>query len=51
MSRAQGIRGFPATQTDGPRITGYYVSGLGAHGLRGKVETPRIALLAFGHQQ
>ena len=51
MSRVQGIRGFPATQTDGPRIVRYLVTGLGAHGLRGKVETPRTLLLAFGHQQ
>jgi hypothetical protein len=51
MSRVQGIRGFPAAQTDATRITRYLNAGLGAHGLRGKAETPRIALLAFGHQQ
>ena len=51
MSRAQGIRGFPAAQTDATRIARYLVPGLGAHGLRGKMETPCIALLAFGHQR
>ena len=65
MSRAQGVRGFHATQTGTPRIqiacdlnrkqTGKEMPDLGARGLRGEKErrygaASRTALIAIGHQ-
>ena len=55
MSRAQGIRGFPATQTCTPLITGGFMPEQGALGLRCEKErrygaASRTALIAIGHQ-
>ena len=66
MSRAQGIRGFSATQTCTPgiqttwdlnqrKLTSYLEPDLGTHGLRcEKVrlfgKPPRTALIAIEHQ-
>ncbi len=60
MSRAQGIRGFPATQTCTPGITGNLMPELGTHGLRCEqvrpgirftgCKPPRTALIAIEHQ-
>lgn len=54
MSRAQGIRGFSATQTCTPGIPDYLEPDLGMHGLRcEKVrlfgKPPRTALIAIEH--
>jgi len=55
MSRAQGIRGFFASQTRIPQITDKMLRNLGTHGLRAE-EVRRygkplgIALSAIGHQ-
>ena len=56
MSRAQGIRGFFASQTCIPRIMGKMLPNLGTHGLRAEEvrrygKPPRIALSAIGHRQ
>jgi hypothetical protein len=55
MSRAQAIRGFFASQTCIPRITGKMLPNLSTHGLcceevRRYGKPPRIALSAIGHQ-
>ena len=55
MSRAQGVRRFPAPQTCTPLITGNLVPEQGARGLRGEKErrygaASRTALIAIGHQ-
>ena len=55
MSRAQGIRGFFASQTCIPRITGKMLPNLGTHGLRAEEvrrcgKPLRIALSAIKYQ-
>lgn len=55
MSRAQGIRGFRATQTLTTRVPRHGSLKFGTHGLRGGSvrcdgEPPRIALFEFVHQ-
>ena len=55
MSRAQGIRRFPAAQTLTTRNPRYLILELGTHGLRGGSvrcdgEPPRIALFLLVHQ-
>jgi hypothetical protein len=55
MSRAQWIRGFFASQTCIPRITGKMLPNLGMHGLRAEEvrrygKPPGMALSAIGHQ-
>ena len=55
MSRSQGIRGFFASQTCIPRITGKMLPNLGTNGLRAEEvrwygKPFRIALSAIGYQ-